>query len=34
MPLANAKAFYLKFGNDEVKCTYIKKDRLPSKKYF
>ena len=32
MPLANVKPFYLKFGNDEIKCTYIKKDKLPSKK--
>jgi hypothetical protein len=34
LPLANVKPFYLKFGNDEIKCTFIRKDRLPGKSYL
>jgi hypothetical protein len=28
---ANVKPLYLKFGNEEIRCTLIKKDRLPGK---
>jgi len=33
LPLSKAKPFYLKNGNEEIKCTLIEKENLPSRNY-